>query len=70
MIFLRQIEEAENQVSAINRIKSQLGSQIEDLRRQLDQESRDRQTLASQVRDFLKKTLKSLNIFNLVTAKK
>lgn len=47
--FFRQIEGAENQVSAINRIKSQLGNQIEELRRQLEQESRDRQSFASQV---------------------
>lgn len=45
----RQLEDAESQIAALNRVKSQLAMQMEELRRQMEQESRERQNFQSQV---------------------
>ena len=53
----RQLEDAESQLAALNRIKQQQHSQLEELKRQLEQESRERSTLHSQVSLFCGKQL-------------
>lgn len=47
--YCSQVEEAENQITALNRLKSQLLAQLEDQRRQNEVEGRERQQLAQQI---------------------
>lgn len=49
LYYCSQVEEAENQITALNRLKSQLLAQLEDQRRQNEVEGRERQQLAQQI---------------------
>ncbi len=48
----RQLEDAESQINALNRIKQQMNSQQEELKRQLEDETREKHGVKSQVLSF------------------
>uniref|UniRef100_A0A0M3HJU5 HAP1 N-terminal domain-containing protein n=1 Tax=Ascaris lumbricoides TaxID=6252 RepID=A0A0M3HJU5_ASCLU len=48
----RQLEDLENQVNSLHRLKAQLMSQLEEARHTAEEEARERQSLAAQVKNL------------------